>query len=358
MNKLKLTNFANILTLLLIMVIPSYSWGLILFEDNFNNQADWSPVQTLTSKDCTDNCSTLPAGYNAYRIQGSCFANGVGHNTLNIDSTNYRGNSGKAFTFWSEGCGDKGGWFSDGLLGVYLPDSYPELYMSVYIKFQPGWQWWTGGTTSPEQKFLRIAHYDGGGSPFVFFESGNTKPLTTILLSKWRSGLSNIALMTNYRYENVYYPASATPSHSSDNTNYLGTGNYNGTGQDFWDPGMIGDGNWHQLEYYVKLNSAVGVPDGIMRVWIDGKLVAEQTNLAWGDVGAQESPRKLWNYIMLGGNDFNKFASYTEGKEQWYAIDDFVVSTTYIAPDYVIGGGSTPPPPLDKTPPDKPYLNP
>lgn len=339
----------NSIVLILLLLLPATSFGAILFEDNFDAQADWSPTQPLATEgsiECTGSCPSVPAGYDSYRL-GKSYYNNVGDNTLNIDSTNYRGSSGKALTFWSEVC-DSCGWASDGLLGIKLPsEGYEEIYARFYIKFQSDWKWDT--SASPQQKFFRIVHYDGSGSPFVFFQEGNSRPLSTIFLAKWNGGASNTAAVVNYRYENTYYPDKANPYHVKENTYYLGTGNYAGTGED---SAMIGDGGWHYWEFYLKINSGVGVPDGKMKLWIDGELISEVNDLAWGDVGAQVSPRRLWNYVMIGGNNYNHYAPQSQAPEQWYAVDDLVISTTYIGPDYVIGGGS--PPSQDTMPPAPP----
>jgi hypothetical protein len=55
----------------------------------------------------------------------------------------------------------------------------------------------------------------------------------------------------------------------------------------------------------------------------------------WKDGGS--SAGIGWNTIHIGGNSDNAFAN---PGEQWYAIDDVVVSTTPIPADYVPGRGS------------------
>ena len=314
--------------------------SVILFQDNFDGHADWSPTQFTASGggsvECWNNCDTAPEGYSSYRMAGSAYSN-VGNNTLNIDSTNARGGSGKAFTFWSEVC-DSCGWASDGLLSIELdPVGYEELYVRYYMKFQPDWQWTI--TRSAEQKFMKISHLDNG-NPFSYFQNGNHHPLLNPKLSKWDTGMADIVMNPVYRYTNVYYPDQAIPSHARNANFYFPpTGNYGGTGTDFWDSewletpagqGMIGDGDWHSWEFYVKMNSAEGVEDGVYTFWQDGVLIANETDLAWQDNGATE--RKLWNSVQLGGNNNNPYAPQSAELEQWYAIDDLVISTEYIGP--------------------------
>ena len=119
------------------------------------------------------------------------------------------------------------------------------------------------------------------------------------------------------------------------------------------EPGCPGDGGWHSFEYYLKVNSAPGVSDGVHKFWFDGNLVTNISNIQWATSSGQSSPRRLWNYIFIGGNNANAYALQSTSPEQWYAIDDFVVSTNYIGPNYVISGSSPP----DTTPPSPPTLH-
>ena len=310
--------------------------------------SDWSPTQQQGAVNCRSDygCSTAPQGYAGYRLAGSVYSSS-GNDTINISSANRRGISGKGFTFWNEVC-DSCGWASDGLLDIKLNQSgYSELYVRFFIKFQPGWQWST--SVSPIQKFFRISHYKGG-NPFVYGPSGSHGPLVITDLAKYNKGASDIAMSVAYRYENVYYPTSASPYHSYPGTFYFGSGSYGGGGTDFSDSGMMGDGQWHSWEFHVKINSSIGVPDGEYTFWQDGNLVVSVTDLAWGDNGGQSNPRKLWNYIQIGGNNNNPYSPQSQSPEQWYAIDDVVISTNYIGPNYVIGGGT----PLDTLAPAPP----
>jgi len=331
MSKSSLTQLLGMFVVLTILIIPGYSYSEILFEDNFDNQPDWSPAQPTASFECdSDSCTTAPIGWSAYRIGGLGTCSEAGKNTLNINGLHPRGGSGKSFLFWNEPCASpSGGWGSDGILVKVLPHGYSELYLRFYIKFQPGWKWMTGGSGSPQQKFARIMH-NWGGNNFLNFEGGQNHPIWFGDLVKWNNGNADLAYRTSYRYENTYYPSKATPPHSGNDNIYFGTGNYGGTGTDFGDPGMLGDGDWHCLEFYVKMNSAPGVPDGVHKAWLDGNLIFETTDLAWADNGATGA---LWNQVMIGGNNYN----YYDGGEQWYAIDDVVISTTYVGPDYVVG---------------------
>ena len=144
-------------------------------------------------------------------------------------------------------------------------------------------------------------------------------------------------------------PVYSTQYHVDNDSVYYGTGKYDGTGQEWDTNGMPADGQWHCWEFYVKLNSAPGIADGIFEMWIDGGdthgnvgrnyLFTSHKDLAWSDQGAASNPRKGWNMVMSGGNVYNHWGTNTQ---QWYAMDDVVISKNYIGPDYIIG---TPPAP-------------
>ncbi len=211
-----------------------------------------------------------------------------------------------------------------------LEDEHESIFIRFFIKFDPSWEWGIGNG-SPLQKFFRVSHWKGT-SPFVMFSDGGHQPMLIHDLAKWSGGTSNISVVSNFRYTNAYYPEAAIPSRSKNITTYFEGGNYAGDGIDFNDSGMPGDGKWHEWKFYVQMNSAEGVPDGVYRFWQDNKLVVEETSLAWQDEGATQ--RQMWNYIMLGGNNFNRFASSLKEVEQWYAIDDLVISTNDIPSEY------------------------
>lgn len=316
------------------LLVPNVSISGVIFEDNFDGHADWSPTQGTSAIECQfgEGCPVSPPnGYVGYRIgaKGSCAEDGK--NTLNIDASEQRGGSGKSLFYWNEPClSPSSSWGSDGLLVIDLPTGYSELYVRYYQKFQSTWEWNVG--TSSAQKFLRASHY-WDGSIYDYGEGGNQHPVWYSDLSKGNSGIADISYFSSYRYENTFYPAEATPSHSSADTFYFGDGGYGGGGTDFTDSGMMGDGNWHCFEYYIKMNSAPGVADGLHMMWFDGNLIANVTDLAWADQGASGV---LWNQVTIGGNNSNYYSS---GGEQWYALDDVVISTSYIGPESVPVGG-------------------
>ncbi|MFZ3209413.1 MAG: hypothetical protein WA140_11370 [Geobacteraceae bacterium] len=116
----------------------------------------------------------------------------------------------------------------------------------------------------------------------------------------------------------------------------------------------FGDGNWHTITMYLKMDSSPGAADGESKLWIDGNLSDSRSGIRWrstdGDANAG------WNTVGLGGNAFNNYLKllnsdpFKLGAEQWYAIDDVIISTTPIPQGYVIGGGPAAPKNVTGTP--------
>jgi hypothetical protein len=279
-----------------------------------------------------------------------------GQDTTRINSDNHRGPNGKAYTVWTEANGGLDTWSSDSLLCVKFQE-VPEVYLHFWIKFQPGWKW--SNTASSMIKMFRIGKQNLAGStgwPWVYAGGSptNSMPLILFDFAKWAGGAADIAISSGPRSNPDY-------NQNEDANDYFPpSGTYGGGGTDFSDaawnpsgrtvfesPGMVGDGGWHLWDARVKTNSAVGAADGVFTSWIDGVQIANRTNEVWNTSGASRAAG--FDFVCIGGNIFNPWAQASSGAEQWYAIDDVVVSTTPIPNNYVIGGGGR-----DTTPPRAP----
>lgn len=287
----------------------------VIFQDNFDEQPNWEPTSSVECNqgDCS---SQVPSGWAYYRSMGhfNTDTSPSGHNTINISNEHFRGSSGKGFTVWTESYTP---WSADGLMTVSLGQDYDEIFMASWIQMQPGWQW--DSKDNAALKIFRAMHYDGAGNSFVFFGDGTSGPIYVFDLKNtinygWRH---NHAIRCDPQ-ESVYYCGDQEPS-----WNNLWPGNPTFAEH-------IGDGQWHHIEVQLKMNT--GAPgnwnrDGILRVWFDGELVEEVTSFAFL---MNDSPGVGWNSVGIGGNQMNVFTDTTSGDEQWYAFDDFVVSTTRI----------------------------
>jgi len=312
----------------------------VIFEDNFNSQPDWWPTSKQVSCEPSSCAAGVPSGWNYWRNDEYWTPYGTsptpGTNpTIQISSFNSYGGSGKAFTVYNESnngaSGD--GWGADGILAKRLSQDYNEIYVQLKIKFQPGFQrFWTVGGNASMIKIFRAYHYDGIGSPFLFFDQGNSAPIYIYdtIVSEWGNRFG-----TAMRCDPQATQYACTGNTVSD-TLYVGS--------PAW-ASQLGDGNWHVLSYRLKLNTAIDVKDGIMELWVDNVRQLNKTDMDWIRTGGNINAG--WNVIAIGGNAFNNYmhitnTTYQAGAEQWYAIDDVVVSTTPIPSGYVIAGSTTP----------------
>jgi len=258
-----------------------------------------------------------------------------------------RGGTGKAFVArresWSQADGNAG-FNSDGILVKELSQGVAEIFVRFYIKFQPGW------TEDGTSKLFRIASLDPGGAPFSFFSDGDAAPIML-----WDYGTSQFGLRNFFSFradpqETNYGMNSPQPPNLPRNKDSKGDVpcNFDGNMRDLdgdgteentitmidkttgsvIQPGTItheqvyGD-TWNKVEFHLKMNSAPGALDGIMRQWINDQLCFKNTQMPW--MGTNSPGGKLWNYVGIGGNDNWNFYPNAQKVQEWYAIDDLEI---------------------------------
>lgn len=115
----------------------------------------------------------------------------------------------------------------------------------------------------------------------------------------------------------------------------------------------VNDGQWHSLEWHVKLNSQTGVADGGFTFYIDGEEVKIRDYRIGGYPGTPVYG--IWNMDMgAATNEYFTSAlppaignlsggSWNFPTNGWYVFefDDYVVSTSYIGPDDPPSGTAT-----------------
>ncbi|MEP3390418.1 MAG: Ig-like domain-containing protein [Reichenbachiella sp.] len=93
----------------------------------------------------------------------------------------------------------------------------------------------------------------------------------------------------------------------------------------YWDGPAMNDNQWYTVDEYIKVNTP-GVANGEMRVWLDGTLVFQKTDINFTNVGGEFAKIEGWwfNYYYGGepvsDNDF------------FVRLDDFRLSTSPIGP--------------------------
>jgi len=81
---------------------------------------------------------------------------------------------------------------------------------------------------------------------------------------------------------------------------------------------------WTKMAFYVKMNSAPGVSDGIFRQWINDQRIYNEEDIPWVKETV-ENNMVGWNYFCIGGNDHFQPFPNEDRFEDWWALDDLVV---------------------------------
>jgi len=336
---------ALVLISLLLLAVPSY--GAVIFEENFDEQADWNTGNQYDAQECSvGNCnaSWYPTNWDAFRnMKGS---SSFTHPPVSIgsmpdgssDHTNSTSNK-KALIIYNESnTYNPGYWAGDGNLIKYFGPSanYKELYVRMWMKTQANWQVQSTGTV--QSKVFRTSHWRPDGDN-IFQVANENSP---IFFWDWGAWNGQAIYMPAYRCDATPYVASGTTQGRSadyycdalDTAHNFQKGDY---GQ-VWSSGgpttKFADGAWHRYDIHLKMND-IGAANGVLEWSYDGQLVLSHYDMIWKEPSA--SADTGWNNVWFGGNSNNAFGNYVD---QWYAIDDIVVSTTAIPDTYTIGGST------------------
>jgi uncharacterized protein YjdB len=71
-------------------------------------------------------------------------------------------------------------------------------------------------------------------------------------------------------------------------------------------------GRWYHIEYQVTLNSSFSASDGVIRLWVDGALLFEKTNMRWSDPTWTSAPSAMRLRYFLVGDQVNFDGLYDE----------------------------------------------
>ena len=263
------------------------------------------------------------------------------------DPEKLRGGTGKSFVGWRESQSRSDGtaeWNSDGILSSATFEGSKTAYCRFYIKFQPEW------TLSGQSKLFRISAYDGGGR-FGFGTSADDSHGPILFWDYADGGIYGvrnfIALRGGPNTSNYFFGESGDPPNlpRSMNQGDLGLNwgvNVTSPGGGHTNPPYIskvtGEAvedvatheeiygtDWNKIEFYLEMNSSPGVADGVLKQWVNDVQTFRNVTMPW--VAESGSENMLWNCVMVGGNDnFNAYPD-SDKHEEWYAIDDVLVST-------------------------------
>ena len=349
----------------------------IVFQEKFDDLADWT--STMYSSEAYQAVwlgDVLPGRWDTI-YQGGYYDPPSGHASLEIlegNSDRARGGSGKSSVNWREhhiNPNFTNEWKSNSALGIHLDKfggGYNQIYVEFWVAFDPNW---THSTAS--SKIFRVFSWDETGDFWQAFSGGAQGPLFLWDYSFSESyGVRNKLSFRGGPHGENYQMTSEDVGDlpreliglgdmSANFTSDLQGATYEGdaslldklTGSTLQSSGTISHeqifgrgGTWTKVAFFVKMNSAPGVRDGVFKQWIDDNLIIETNKVEW--VGQNpENKMVKWNAVGIGGNDYwvNGGYSNSDQREEWYAIDDVVISTEILASDSGDGGNSSPPSP-------------
>ncbi len=347
-------SFALSLVAVVAICMSTLTHSEILFEETFDDQPDW------TSDDWTDGPApnaSLPQNW-TYGIFTGKWSPASGHPdrhpTVEILASNTdktRNGTGKSYVKWREGSAESGqnNFGSDSVLAKVLDQDYTELYVEFYITLSSELISAYYNDIMGSMKLFRIlSHNRVYADKNEFFGEVNSPKF-----------ISGPAGSTTYGYRNFLAFYARGPNHS--NLPVFGGlgggsgGDWSGSfltdldgmrpdGSDamlpdkanggFIDPAedrvahidevMGPEGTWTKLGYYVKMNSAPGVQDGEVMMWVDDQRIVFSDQIDWVREGWD---MRGWNYVAIGGNDLIQGFPLSERHEHWYAIDDLKIAT-------------------------------
>lgn len=134
------------------------------------------------------------------------------------------------------------------IVNLYFTETntvYPKWYCQYWVKISSDWNFGNGQFGDPNQFLSNIKF-------FRMWNPGSTQENWVVALQGWTSQVIDIA-------ENI----------PGENTNYIVNNFVN----------QFAAGKWHLFQFEFADNSALDAADGVFRMWIDGIVVGERTNI-------------------------------------------------------------------------------
>lgn len=345
----------------------------VLFQEDFDDQPDWTSAMHSTDRAQYAETHTIPEGWFAVR-QDPTWAPSTGHpdrhESIEILSSNAqkaRGGTGKSSVHYRDYYETPNStyWTSDSILAKYFPEGYDELYVEFYVRFQDGW------TPEGAAKIFRVGSWSG--NPDFFGYGGGRQNGPMFFLDYYKSSGIRNQLAFRSGPHGVNYGMNSNRMQDVPRS-FVGSGdlplnfNSNTVGSTYGDDPTIPDklnggyisknindypeheqiygpaGTWTKYGFYFKMNSSPGSMDGEFKQWIDDQLILETKKVTWVDTNPENKMVK-WNVVALGGNNDWETGTYSnsERHQEWYAIDDVMIATE--PPEYLLNGsGLTAPP--------------
>lgn len=338
------TGFSTLLTsvpyIVAAFMVAGAAQSDVILEENFDNQPEYTSSQEL-------NLSGWTHRRNGEDVWSPSNGNPDNHDAfevLSVNSDKARGGVGKSFVAWRESY-DLGwkNWNSDGILAKHLDQGLEKVYVRFWIRFSDDF------TPAGQTKLFRISSWDEEGQIFGYGPDRDNAPVILWDYNHNSYGQRNFLAFRGHPQETNYYLNNPTlvelprnimsgdlSLNFDNNIRDLDGDGVNDneitlkslTSGDFLSGIVTHDdvygSEWHKIEFFVQMNSAPGIRDGVIMQWIDDQLIFRNTKMPW--MGAESEGGRKFNVVAFGGNDF--FRSYpNEAKyEEWYAIDDILIA--------------------------------
>lgn len=333
--------------------------GEVVFRENFDNIEDWTTASNITPKNWTRFRSGSQQWY-----PGNGHANH--HETIEILGSNNnlaKGKKGKSMVVWRESV-DKGPtvWTTDGILTKVFDKGLEEIYVEFYMCFDENF---SIDNPSGVFKYFRIAHNDSKdqGEVSNFYKNGIGGYNGPIFFADYKVndyGLQNTLAFRSDPYidekgikryffnyghkDNIdNYPSSMNRGDLGLNySNHIVGMEKNGSTAklpDRLNGGVLSTeryqfhsheqvlgkkGQWRKLAFYLKMNSAPYVKDGVIIQWLENQRIFSNHNVAWHTY-RPDGKIPSWNTVSFGGNNYFPRYDEKEKREEAYAIDDILI---------------------------------
>ena len=367
MKGFKVSSTACVLGTVLAMA-PFFGQADILFEQDFDGLPDWhsgleenatwrSP-EGLPDRVQRFDIHNIPEGYFAV-YQDPTWAPSVGHpdrheviEILTGNEEKARGRSGKSMVNWRDSYDP--GWNrfnSDSLMLIRIGEQ-EEVYVEFWITLSEEMIESFYENMMGSSKVFRVYSFTGDwDDPFDYFGGVSHPNLIWSITGGTNYGVRNFIHMYGLDSDGApEMPRSAIGSGDYSLSYLTNTEGMGFEGEDVYlenklDGGLITPDQvgpamidqvfgppeiWTKVAFYVRMNSAPGVNDGIIAQFIDNKRILFSDKVSWT---RSDRERSLWNVVGIGGNDHFHDYPNEDRVENWYAIDDLVIRTDI--PDYI-----------------------
>jgi len=322
----------------------------LIFEDNFDNQPDWTSDSVLGG-----NVFSVPEGWTAGRADPR-WSPATGypdkHATAEVLASNSdkaRGGTGKSYVGWRVSYDP--GWKqfnSDSVIIKYFPEGYDEIYAEFWVTFSDEMAATYYNGTIGQSKLFRAYHFNGDMNEiFSYFGNVNKPAFSWDIAGETEYGVRNFhsyytrgesdlrGIITDLpQYSGLQGGGDISLWYANSATDGMGVNGSNPSLTDYKNGGSItsgpvdidqvfgGETQWVKMGFYMKMNSAPEVADGVLMQWINDERILSLHTIPWIRAGFD---MVKWNTIGIGGNDFFRGFPNESLYQDWYAIDDLKV---------------------------------